>query len=122
MLVTQGRFFMNVENIDVDVEVFSPNTKNALTDEIAKDAVQNFLAQWVPQVTPQAQHPIVHPMASQAQTPVVHPMLPRALPPVYIQWHPGQSPQLYIQCYPGHNPPLYTSGTQATAPIVHPVI
>ena len=44
MLVTQGRFSMNVENIDINVEVLSPNAKKALTPEIAKDVVQNFMA------------------------------------------------------------------------------
>ena len=63
MLVTQGRFSMNVENIDINVEVLSPNAKKALTAEIAKDVVQNFMAQWVPQVTPWAQPPIVCPVA-----------------------------------------------------------
>ena len=50
---------MNVENIDIDVEVLSPNAKKALTAKIAKDVVQNFMAQQVPQVTPRAQSPTV---------------------------------------------------------------
>ena len=45
MFVTQGRFSMNVENIDVNVEVLSPNAKKALTAEIEKYVVQNFMAQ-----------------------------------------------------------------------------
>ena len=33
MLVTQGRFSMNVENIDINVEVLSPNAKNAVISQ-----------------------------------------------------------------------------------------
>ena len=45
MFVTQGRFSMNVENIDFNVEVLSPNAKKALTAEIEKYVVQNFMVQ-----------------------------------------------------------------------------
>ena len=38
MLVRQGRFSINVENNDVNVEVLSPNAKKVLTAKIAKDA------------------------------------------------------------------------------------
>ena len=71
MLVTQDRFSMNVENIDVDVEVLSPKAKKSLTTKIAKDVVHKFMAQQVPQVTPWAQPQVVHPVAPKAQSPIV---------------------------------------------------
>ena len=45
MFVTQGRLSMNGENIDVNVEVLSPNAKKALTPKIENYVVQNFMAQ-----------------------------------------------------------------------------
>ena len=43
MLVRQGRFSMNVENIDINAEVLSPNAKKVLTARIAKDIAQQFM-------------------------------------------------------------------------------
>ena len=93
MLVTQGRFSMNVENIDVNVEVLPPNAKKALTAEIAKYVVQNFMAQRVPQVKPWAQPLIVHPVA------------PRHSPPPHCTSSGTQ----------GMAPNCMSSGTQGTA-------
>ena len=59
MLITQGRFSMNVENIDINVEVLSPKEKQTLTSKLAKDIVHQFMA----------------------QPHVVHPVQPRQQPP-----------------------------------------
>ena len=81
MLVRQGWFSMNVENIDINVEVLSPNAKKVLTAKLAKDVAEQFTAQNVCPVTPRAQPrmaqpPIVHPVVC----PVVCPVAPRAQP------------------------------------------
>ena len=54
MLVRQGRFFINVENIDVNVEVLSPNAKKLLTTKIVKDVAEQFMAWNVHPVAPRA--------------------------------------------------------------------
>ena len=53
-LVRQGRFSINVENIDVNVEVLWPNAKKILTAEIAKDVAEQFMAWDVHPVAPRA--------------------------------------------------------------------
>ena len=54
MLVRQGRFSINVENIDVNVEVLSPNAKKLFTTKIAKDVAEQFMAWNVHPVAPRA--------------------------------------------------------------------
>ena len=81
MLINQGRFSMNVENIDINVEVLSSKEKQALTSKLAKDIVHQFMAQphVVCPVEPRQQPPVVHPVQS------------------------GNSPQLYIQFNPSND-------------------
>ena len=42
MLVRQGRFSINVQNIDINVEVLLPNAKKVLTTKIAKMLQSNL--------------------------------------------------------------------------------
>ena len=62
---------MNVENVDVNVEVLSPNAKCALTVKLAKDFVKKFMAQPVQAgpVRPWLQAPITQ-ARPQVQAPV----------------------------------------------------
>ena len=137
MLVRQGRFSINVENIDVNIEVLSPNAKKVLTAKIAKDVAEQFMAwnvcpvahrahvqalprpQWasalpVPRAQPHmAQPPIVHPVVC----PVVHPVAPRAQPCM------AQPPIVHPVVCPVVCPvaPRAQPG-MAQPPIVHPVV
>ena len=110
MLVRQGRFSINVENIDINVEVLSPNAKKVLTTKIAKDVAEQFMAwnvhpvapracvqappkpQWAsalpaPRAQPHVVRPVVHPLAPRAQPhlaqpPIVHPVVCPVVHPV----------------------------------------
>ena len=96
-LVRQSRFSINVENIDINVEVLSPNAKKILTAEIAKDVAEQFMAWNVHPVAPRAcvqapprpqwasALPVPRAQSCMAQPhvvcpvvcPVVHPVAPR---------------------------------------------
>ena len=100
MPVRQDRFSINVENIDVNVDVLSPNAKKVLTTQIAKDVAEQFMAwnvcpvaprayvqapprpQWasalpVPRAQPQMAQPhVVYPLVC----PVICPLASRAQP------------------------------------------
>ena len=80
---------MNVENIDINVEVLSPNAKKVLTARIAKDISQQFIGWNVHPVEPMThvqtpQRPpwvgaLPVPMAQPCMAqPIVHPVVPRS--------------------------------------------
>ena len=92
MLVRQGRFSINVENIDINVEVLLPNAKKLLTTKIAKDVAEQFMAWNVCPVAPRAcvQAPPRPQRASalpvpRAQPPVVHPVVCPVAPRACVQ-------------------------------------
>ena len=112
MLVRQGRLSINVENIDINVEVLSPNAKKVLTTKIAKDVAEQFMA-WN-----------VHPVAPRAcvQTPP-RPQWASALPVPRAQ---PQMAQPHVVCplvCPVVCPlPPRAQPSMAQPPIVHPVV
>ena len=112
MLVRQGRFSINVENIDVNVEVLSPNAKKVLTAKITKDVAEQFMAQNVCPVAPRAcvQAPLRPQWASALPVPRAQPRM--AQPHVV---HPVVCPVVHTLA-PRAQPHM------AQTPIVHPVV
>ena len=125
MLVRQGRFSINVENIDVNVLL--PNAKTLLTTKIAKDVAEQFMAWNVCPVAPRAYVqtpprpqwasalPVPRAQPRMAQPPIVHPFVCPVAPRAHVQAPPR--PQ-----WASALPAPRAQPRMAQPPIVHPVV
>ena len=128
MLVRQGRFSINVENIDVNVEILSPNAKKLLTTKIAKDVAEQFMAWNVCPVAPRAcvqapprpqrasALPVPRAQPWMAQPSIVHPVVCPVAPRACVQAPPTPP---WTSALPVPRPQSLDADTRCVSSAVH---